>query len=543
MHTLLRAALLSCLLLASLIAQRDRISVPVDGSHTVITPGHLHPDAQAQADLGRVDPALEIGLVTLALKKSESQQAALDTLLAGQQNPASPDYHRWLTPELYGDRFGLSANDISNVVSWLRSQGLSVHGVARSRGWINFSGTAAQIESALHTEIHRYQMDGETHRAPAKEPSIPAALAPVVTGFLGLDDFRPKPQYTFANGTHGMAPDDFATIYNLTPLYAAGYDGSGQTIAITGQSNIELADIRGFRAMFNLPPNDPQIMVTGPDPGIVTADEGEARLDLEWSGAVARNATIIYVYAASVNTALQYAVDQNLAPVVSYSFDSCERRQTGTNPVAMRAVAQQANAQGITWIVSSGDSGAAGCDVHGVNPVATDGLSASFPASLPEVTAAGGAEFNEGSGSFWNTNNGVNLASVQSYIPEKAWNDAAVRGVLAASGGGVSVLYTKPAWQTAPGVPGDNARDVPDVSLSASSIHDGYLVYSASRSGGLTSRVGQRRPLAPTFAGILAVVNQYLVATGVQAQPGLGNVEPNAVQAGANLAWLVSRHH
>jgi subtilase family serine protease len=244
-----------------------------------------------------------IGLVTLAIKKAPGQQTELDRFLDDLQNRSSPNYHRWLRPEEYADRFGASQNDIGKLTAWLSSEGLTVEGIARGRGWVSFSGTAADIERALHTELHRYLVDGEMHFAAAQEPSVPAALEPVVMGFTGLDDFEPKSQAilpldNFTDGSHGLGPDDFATIYDALPLYATGIDGSGQKVAIAGRSDINIADIQGFRSHFNLPKNDPQLVLVGPDPG-TTASQAEAILDLEWSGAVARNATILYVYAAS----------------------------------------------------------------------------------------------------------------------------------------------------------------------------------------------------------------------------------------------------
>jgi uncharacterized protein (TIGR03437 family) len=511
---------------AALLAQENRITGPIDRSRTVLLKGNVHPGAQAQYDRGPVEPSFELAYVTLLLQPSPSQQTALQQLLAQQQDPSSPHYHQWLTPEQYAARFGLSPGDIAIVVSWLQSAGLKVNDVARGRHWIAFTGTAGLIDSAFHTAIHRYNVEGETHFAAASEPSVPAALAGVVSGFQGLDDFYPKPMhrlapaggpaYNSSSGAHYLAPDDFATIYDLNPLYNAGVDGSGQKIAIIGDSDVDLADIQNFRRRFNLPANDPQVVLYGPDPGTNSDNLSEADLDLEWSGAVARNATIVYVYSTSLNTAAQYAIDQNLAPVISFSFGGCEP----SNSPAFRSIAQQASAQGITWLAASGDNGAAGCDAPFSSLQASKGLAVSFPASIPEITAVGGTMFSEGSGGYWAATNGPNLGSALSYIPETSWNESGAGG-LAASGGGASVLFSKPSWQTGPGVPNDNARDVPDVALSAAD-HDGYLAVS----GGLNWIFSGTSASSPSFAGIVALLNQYLVSAGAQAQPGLGNINP-----------------
>ena len=535
-------------------AQQDRIAGPVDSRQTVILNGNVHPSAISQFDVGPVDPSLKLDHVTLMLKRSNAQQVELERLLADQQNPFSPDYHAWLTPEQFADRFGLSSNDISKVTAWLQSEGLAVDTVSRSRNWIWFSGTADQIQKTLQTSLHRYNVGGEMHFANASEPSMPAAIAPLVLGVLGLDDFRPKskqskavrllgeaakgslhPQFSNPSGNHYLAPDDFATIYNLNPLYNLGYDGSGQRIAIVGQSAVDLTDIQVFRILYGLPKHDPQlVLVPGtPDPG-QTSDMQEAALDIEWAGAVARNANITYVYSIDALVSLIHAVDQNIAPIISYSFAICEQSDSDFLILSIRSLAQEANAQGITWIASSGDSGAAACDPHDdpAKAQALHGLKVDFPASLPEVTAVGGTQFDEGTGQYWSASNSGALASALSYIPEKGWNESDAQG-LAASGGGLSSLFPKPAWQIAPGVPDTNSRAIPDVALTAAT-HDGYLVVV----GGQPMVFGGTSAAAPAFAGIVALVNQYQVLNGVSTQYGQGNINPNLYSIARNTAGV-----
>lgn len=493
----------------------------MDGSQVTVLRRHVPQQALPQYDLGPAAGSTAIEYVTLQLKPADG----LELFLEEQRSPKSPNYHRWLTPEQFGERFGLSPADIGKVVSWLQAEGLQVHDVARGRHWITFSGTADQINRAFHTEIHRYRVAGVLHLANATDPSIPAAFEDVVSGIDGLSDFdlQPlfrleQPEYTTSTGRY-LAPDDFATIYNVMPLYNAGIDGSGQKIAVIGRSAINLADIRQFRQNFNLPPNDPQLMLVGSDPG-VTSSVVEADLDLEWAGAVARGATIMYVYAGSVTTAAQYAVDQNVAPVMTFSFGGCEAYSS----TGLRAVAQQANAQGITWLAASGDWGAATCDlVSAPSPLASKGPTATFPASIPEITAVGGTEFDDGDGnSYWAPTNTVNGASALSYVPESVWNTAVLRNDLSAGGGGPSVVFGKPDWQTGPGVPNDNARDVPDLSLPASPQHYAYIIYS----GGSIVHVGGTSAASPSFAGVVALLNHYLVSNGLESQGGLGNINP-----------------
>jgi len=518
------------ILAAAAAAQPSRIERAIDSRQRHTLAGHLHPQARVEDDQGRVLPSRQLSYVTLALAQSESQQAELDQLLADQQTPGSPSYHRWLSPEDFAQRFGVSEDDLNKIRAWLEGQGLTIAGVARGRNWIAVNGTAAQIESALQTEIHAYLVNGQTHFANATEPSVPAAFAGVVRSIRGLNDFRakpakrlsrnPVPDYTSStSGRHYLAPDDLSTIYNMASLYKAGIDGSGQSLVIAGQTQIALSDIQLFRSSYNLPAIDPQILLVpnAKDPGIVKNDLPEADLDIEWAGAVARNANVIYVYSNDVMLSVQYAIDQNLAPVVSTSYGLCELETPVSDALTLRSWAKQGNAQGITWFSASGDSGGADC-----NDVQNSGYSVDAPASIPEVTGVGGTEFQEGSGTFWNAANDANRASVLSYIPEAAWNDSAIDGTPSSTGGGASFFFSQPSWQTGLGVPADNARHVPDISMTASADHDGYLVYT---SGKLQVYGGTSVP-TPAFAGVAALLNQYLVSSGAQSSPGLGNMNP-----------------
>jgi uncharacterized protein (TIGR03437 family) len=446
----------------------------------------------------------------------------LSLFLASQQMPGSPDYRRTLTPEQFGERFGLSANDLAKVVAWLESQGMKVDDVARGRHWITFSGTAAQASRTFGTAFHRYLAEGRMHFANTGDPIIPAALEPVIGGFTGLNDFashisRPHPQSNLSDGSHAIAPDDLATIYNVAPLYAAGIDGTGQTIVIAGEVNLNLADIRSFRTTFNLPANDPTVVLVGRDPGPNEDALVEADLDVEWSGAIAPKAKIVYVYASDPFTAARYAIDQNLGQVISISFGACEAFAT----ISYRAIVQQANAQGITVLVASGDLGGAVCDHTAPVPQAAKGARAGFPAGIPEITAVGGTMFNEGTSNFWGAST-PNHASALSYIPEVAWNETPVLNALLTSGGGPSRYFAKPFWQAGPGVPDDKQRDTPDISLTAAIAHDPYLVIS----GGSLFGVGGTSAASPSLAGIVALLNQSLVNRKVIAQPGVGNINP-----------------
>ena len=505
-------------------AAEDRISARIEGSPSVLVNGPLHPKATPDSDRGPLAPSVKISGITINVRLSASQQTGLVRLLEEQRDPSSPSYQKWLSPEEFGDRFGLSLSDMDKVTTWLRSHGFTVDHVSRSMNWIAFSGTAAQVDRAFNTELHRFLVEGESHFANTRQPAIPAALRDVVGDIQGLHDFRLKhtrvnaktlrPDFT-SGSTHYLAPGDMATIFNLASLYAAGFTGAGQNLVVAGQTDVSLSDIQTFRANFGLTAtNLPKVILYGADPG-TTGDQMEADLDLEWTGAIARDANIIYVNSSNVISSVQYAISQNLAPVISLSYGGCEPYQ-GTS---MQSIAQQANAQGITWLASSGDSGAAACDS---GATATYGLAVNVPASIPEVTGVGGSEFNEGGGAYWGATNNATGGSALSYIPEMAWNDSISRDSLSATGGGKSIYFAKPAWQTGAGVPADGARDVPDVSLPASPDHDGFLIYSS----GSQWVVGGTSVSTPAFAGIVSLLNQYLLSKGTIGKVGLGNINP-----------------
>ena len=522
-----RKSVLFCLpfLSAALLtaAPPSRITRPVDPSRTVVAPGRVHHLAQAQYDRGAVDPQKRLNYIVMQIKPSAAQQADLDALLADQQNPSSESFRQWLTPEQFGRRFGLNSSDQSKVVAWLTAQGFTVDHVARSNNWVAFSGSAAQVTSALHTPIHQFQFNGKMHFANTQAPAVPEALSGVVGGFLGLNDFPAHsnaklvtPDYTSGN-THYLTPADWATIYDVSPLYAAGIDGTGQSIAIVGESDILLSDIAAFRTRYGLPANAPKLVpYSSTDPGYNGA-ELEGNLDLEWAGAIAPKATIYYVYGPSAFTALEVAVELNTAPVISASYSTCE---INADYPGWSSIAQQGNAQGITLLAASGDAGAAGCDSQDAEPFATRGMSVNFPAVLPEVTGVGGTQFVEGTGAYWAATNSSTFGSALSYIPEAAWNESGTTGLLS-TGGGVSRIYARPAWQNGPGVPNDNFRHVPDVSFSAAG-HDAYFVTYLSSN----VLVSGTSCATPSMAAVVALLNHYQVTNKSLKTPGLGNINP-----------------
>ena len=550
--------LLPLLLLLSLhhplLAQtqpRDRITRPVDDRATVARPGNHHPLARAEYDAGLASPGHRMDRMILVLQPDAAQQHALQALLAAQQDPQSAQYHRWLTPESFGKLFGVSDRDLDQVVSWLTGHGFEVEPVSSGHHVLVFSGTAAQVETAFHTQIHVYNVNGERHYANFTDPEIPLALAPVVHGVASLHDFQsmplhhglrplagpepraePAPEYS-SGGTHYIAPVDFATIYDVAALYSSSIDGSGQSIAIAGRSNFAATDVPKFRSTFGLPANSPTVILNGSNPGIVSSDEQtEAELDVEWSGAVGKNAAIQFVLSGSTSStdgillASQYIVNHNLAPVMSLSFGLCEAAMGTSQNQIWNSLWQQAAAQGITVLVSSGDSGAAGCDSPS-SATAVRGSAVNGLCTSPYSTCVGGTQFSDAASPslYWSpTTDPHTYGSALSYIPEAVWNASATTiggSGLWSSGGGASRIYPKPAWQVGTGVPPDGQRDVPDVALNAA-IHDAYLFYL----NGQLYLVGGTSAAAPAFAGLMALV--------VQRAGRQGNVNPTLYALAAN---------
>jgi hypothetical protein len=521
---------------------RPLISQIVDEGHRIVLKGNIHPLARPQFQAGVAPLDLPMQRMLLVLKRSPEQDKALLKLLDDQQDKSSPNYHKWLTPEQFGLEFGPADSDLQAVTSWLQSHGLQVARVSKGRVMIEFSGTAAQVQEAFHTAIHKYAVDGEAHWANANDPEIPAALAPVVAGVHTLHDFYMKPlsvlsderfsiarepgslpQATSKSGAHALAPDDYAVIYNIAPVYQAGINGTGTTIAVVGRSNFIFQDVVDFQNLLGLPANPPQIVFDGPDPGnLGGSEEMEALLDVSWSGAIARNATVKFVLSASTDTtdgivlSELYIIENNVGDVMTESFGGCEAHVSSTEAAGFAALAQEAAAQGITYMVSSGDTGAAGCD-NLSETLANGPVTVSVLASTPFTVAVGGTMFNENGhdSTYWNTANSATLASAKSYIPENVWNETcttqcpAHAAPLAASGGGVSVFFTKPPWQAGvAGIPSDGFRDVPDVSLTAAG-HDPYLLcIEGSCQSGAFGAVFGTSASAPSFAGIMALVNQ-----------------------------------
>lgn len=517
---------------SSTIQVRNLVTQPVNESNITVLKGNIHPLARPQFDIGGAPPNLPLDRMLLVLKRSPEQDVALKTLLDQQQDKSSQNFHRWLTPDEFGSAFGPSDPDIQAVISWLLTHGFQVNRVARGRTMIEFSGNQAQLQQAFHTSIHRYAVNGELHWANDSDPQIPAALAPVVAGVHTLHNFQKKPMLvrtnqqfaithnpgstptvTGAGGQHFLAPGDFNKIYNVPPTLT----GLGATIAVVGRSNINAQDISDFQSIFlGAPINPPVLVLNGEDPGNLGAsgdpvgqnEEAEAVLDNTWSSSLATGATVKFVVSATTDTtdgvdlSELYIVDNNLADVMTESFGSCEAFFTNAQAQGVELLAEQAAAEGITYTLSTGDTGSAGCARGStIGPA-----SISVLASTRFNVAVGGTQFNDTANpaKYWNSSQAA-IVTALSYIPENVWNESSGTN-LAATGGGVSTIFPKPSWQT--GVTAnDSFRDIPDVSLAAAA-HTPYLICfeQACTQQGLVNGIAGTSASAPSFAAIMAMI-------------------------------------
>lgn len=514
----------------------SRIQGPIDESALTVLRGNTHPLALARFDRGAAPDGLPLDRMLLVLKRSPQQETELRNLLDRQQDVTSPDFRRWLTPEEFGKRFGPSDADIQSVAGWLATHGFQVTQVSKGRTVIEFRGTAGQIQEAFHTAIHQYAVKGKTHWANASDPQIPVALTPVVSGVWSLHSFRKQtnlirskekfqiiqrpglpPEATNSSGQHAVGPIDYSVIYNIKPVYNAGNSGGGVRIGVVGRTNINIFDVFDFRSVFGLFGGSVSVVNNGPDPGILGGgEEAEAVLDTTWASAVAPEAqTYLFVSASTdttdgVDLSELYIVDNNFTDIMTESFGLCEAAMGQSEIAGLNSLAQQAAAQGITYTVAAGDTGAPGCDdlseITATGPLSVNGL-----ASTPFNVAVGGTIFNENNqnSKYWSSTAGLNTAL--SYIPENVWNESCASCQdpnIAATGGGASIFIPKPNWQAGvKGIPADNVRDLPDVSLTAAG-HDPYLLClegSCSTQGALFGIAGTSAS-TPAFAGIMALV-------------------------------------
>jgi subtilase family serine protease len=551
-------------LFAQTTVQSDRVAAYPEFSGSVRLAGHVPRWASAAADQGSVAGETPLNL-TFVLSRTPEQQATFTQLLADQQDPASPSYHQWLTPQQVGERFGPTQHDLESLTSWLVSHGLGKPEVSPSGIFVNVRTSAASASAALSTRIHSFASTSGSHFAATQQPALPAALVPIVQSIEGLSEtleqpsvhelppapvnsvqpravspgsanpLTVRPRYTYLSTYHYLTPDDFATIFDLKPAYAAGFLGTGQRIAVIGRSRVANTDITAFESLVGRGTNLPNVILPdiAADPGYTAnGDQAEATLDVSRAVATAPLAQVDLVIVSSagggITTAAQYAVNSLNDPIMNISFGACEADRGFSGVTFWDTLFAQAAAQGISVFVSSGDSGVASCDDAGAAAPATQAASINYICSSSYVTCVGGTQLSDTPAStYWAAYNDSLDGSALGYIPEGAWNEplsssTSTPYVVLATGGGASAYIAKPAWQSGIGVPADGKRDVPDVSFPAAGRNGYYACYATDNGdcsqGHFVFFYGTSAG-TPSMAAIAALLNQR---TGMR----LGNLNP-----------------
>jgi hypothetical protein len=562
------------------------ITQGVDRSRLAATEGAVSGEVATAQDLGACDPSAAMEHMQLILRRPHERQAAFDAEVVALHQRGSPEYHRWLTPETIGAEFGPSAEDIATLTQYLQSEGFTVNSVGKSGMFVDFSGTVAQVETSFHTEIHNLRMaTGEERYSAVREAQLPEALTSLVVGFVSLGNITPhtnlvsmrtpiqpgragaaqsnaQPDDT-SGSSYYVGAQDFYTIYNEAPLITGGtVNGSGVTVALLEETDINTADVTTFRTMMGVVPATPTLTVQHGagsvacgDPGITSKDEeSEAALDTEWSGAVAPAASLLLMSCKTASTSgiflsAEAVIDNNLATTMSLSYGNTEVGDASTNTF-LSNLWEQATAQGETVVVSTGDAGSANSRDQNKR-YASHGLAVNSFASTAYNVAAGGTDFQdyynelEGDSSYnranyWAATNGVGGSSALSYVAETTWNDTCASSILsyhyegntapnalcddttngpnyyavAGGGGGVSILQARPSWQngTVYGIPPTstyNSRLLPDISLFASNcIWTHALDYYQSDTSGSMQQAGGTSFVAPQLAGVFALIAQ-----------------------------------
>jgi subtilase family serine protease len=572
--------------------------------------------------------SVKISHLQLVLKPSAMRQAAMEALIADQHNPKSARFQKWLTPQQFGESFGVVDSDIAAVTSWLTSQGFAVNNVYPNKTQIDFSGTVAQVDQAFHTQENSYAINGGRHRANASDISIPAALQSVVAGVMGLDDFHSEPlvkkphiaqwqasKKGFASGTaksagtgkkgmpqtigvagflgpeRGLAPNDLATIYGIKTIRSNGVTGKGINIAVVESYDMVSDDWANFVSVFNLAKYGGTFRqfnptpISGPtnclDPSAVAGydeDGGETLLDAEWSTAIAPGANIWVAACADDDAdgnpqtndfyggmfiAATNLINSNSRPdVISASYAFGEFSTDIASKTAIDLMWAQADAEGISVFVASGDSGSNPSFNNSIiNGFQGDsGVGANSLATSPHDTAVGGTDFADvlrgTTNQYFAPSPSVVGGSALSYVPEIPWNNSCGNGVAAkaagfnsaidfckeylvydrtgdsvtseAGSGGPSSVDIKPAWQRQIyNAAQDQSRDVPDVSLFAGAFNGATWVITCTAYyhcspdfSGSIALSGGTSVSSPMFAGIQALIDQGLADRGMPADQG-----------------------
>jgi len=497
----------------NIIAQaRQNARVPV--------PGQTAPLVSHAQLLGAANGGQQLNL-SIGLHPRNQQE--LDNLLRNLYDPSSSLYHRFLTPQEFTDEFGPTVDQQQQVVSYLRSQGLTVTSISPNGLLIDANASVAQAQSAFQVVINNYRLGSRTFFANASAPTIPSTLSSLIASIGGLDNsvklhplshrINPKSgkpglgtrlSHAQPNAQSGYKPADLVGAYNAAPLQQAGVLGNNQTVAVFELDGYQSSDVTQYLQTYNLgTPNISNVLVDGTT-GSAGAGAIEVELDIEVVAAMAPKANQI-VYEGpnttqGVNDTYNKIVTDNKAQITTISWGECETASGAAELQTLDTIFKQGAAQGIAMYAASGDSGAYDCN--------DTSLAVDSPAGDPYITAVGGTNLQ---------------LSGSAYGSESVWSnptDTQRSPQGAGGGGGLSSTFAQPSWQTGPGVKNqysNGKREVPDVSADADPA-TGYSVYCTVSASGCPSSgwivVGGTSAAAPLWAGSTATINEYLQKQG-----------------------------
>ena len=479
--------------------------------------GHV-PGAIARFNLQPLGRLPATNRLNLAIGLPLRNQDALDKLLQQIYDPASPNFHHYLTPEEFTENFGPTEKDYQRVIDFANASGLTVTRTYSNRVVLDVSGPVAGIEQAFRINLNSYRhpTKNRTFFAPDAEPSVDADVP--ILDISGLNNFslphpnlQPKPQNQSATITpkSGSGPNgnywgsDFRNAY----LPGVSIAGSGQVVGVLEFDGYYSNDIVSYENQSGLPvvPLQNSLLdgVSG-TPGFSGIADAvvEVSLDIEVAIAMAPGLSKLIVYEGTTpNDILSQMAGDNRAKQLSSSWSW----STTTNATTDQLFEQFA-AQGQSFFDASGDD-----DAYAA------GTATGEPNDNPFITIVGGTTLTT-SGTAWTS--------------ETTWNWGLLQGSYVGSSGGVSTFYKIPSWQNGANAAaaGGSAtmRNIPDVALTADNV---WVIYG----NGQVQSVGGTSVAAPLWAGFTALVNQQSVAAG-RSTVGFINPAIYAIAAGTNYA-------
>jgi subtilase family serine protease len=466
----------------------------------VSLPGTVVPSVAGAHRVAALPADRHVSIAVDLVPRGADRLAAFD---AGVSTPGSPTYGHYLTPAEFTARFGPTPDEVSAVRRFLTSAGLTVTSVSANRAVVDASGTVAAVSAAFHTTLSTYSDGRRTFHANDNAVAVPASIAPIVSGVIGLDNYTVAHRAsTVAGPAGGLSPTELNSAYRFDRI---GATGSGQTVALWEFDGYDPSDLTAYDSRYDL--SGSPVTTVSVDGAAYDSAPGEGQVEVELDSevvrAVAPGATqLVYEAPNTTQGSLDMAnkiVSDGRASVISISWGECEQDSSASYLTALDNAFSQAVAQGISIYSASGDQGSTDCTSGSAEP-AVD-----FPGSSGHDTSVGGTTLSLTGGS---------------YDSETAWSG---------SGGGVSTTFAKPSWQ-----PGGDGRTVPDVASDAAPS-SGFAVFV----NGGWNRVGGTSMAAPTWSAFTLLYNEKATAAG---KPNLGFANPAVYRLGAGTDYVSTLH-